>query len=281
MDVLAKAIDYEWSLKFLTRYQPFPPPLLYALLVAVFPFLYKWFLLSLEPSAADPAITLRVRWPAPAPAQAPAGASALEAPAAPRAVAPPLEAPSHAGARVSPLPPASRPAPALSIPPLLTRLLAPKEGPISSGLRAGMSPEAVNTRFVASSNAAALSEATNGPLPGKAAKLATKALSFAWMWIQMIVLKLVEPLLSILGGTTAVGGMDALQPTLRQWKSEVLAVGEAWQRVIKRAGTNLPAFLMASELAKAYLVPIVAGYWPALAMGRLPVLALDAVTAQP
>ena len=41
MDVLAKAIDYEWSLKFLTRYQPFPPPLLYALLVAVFPFLYK------------------------------------------------------------------------------------------------------------------------------------------------------------------------------------------------------------------------------------------------
>ena len=52
MDVLAKAIDYEWSLKFLTRYQPFPPPLLYALLVAVFPFLYKWFLLSLEPSAA-------------------------------------------------------------------------------------------------------------------------------------------------------------------------------------------------------------------------------------
>ena len=91
--------------------------------------------------------------------------------------------------------PASRPAPALSIPPLLTRLLAPKEGPISSGLRAGMSPEAVNTRFVASSNAAALSEASNGPLPGKAAKLATKALSFAWMWIQMIVLKLVEPLL--------------------------------------------------------------------------------------
>ena len=237
--------------------------------------------LALEPSAADPAITLRVRWPAPAPAPAPAGASALEAPAAPRAVAPPLEAPSHAGARVSPLPPASRPAPALSIPPLLTRLLAPKEGPISSGLRAGMSPEAVNTRFVASSNAAALSEASNGPLPGKAAKLATKALSFAWMWIQMIVLKLVEPLLSILGGTTAVGGMDALQPTLRQWKSEVLAVGEAWQRVIKRAGTNLPAFLMASELAKAYLVPIVAGYWPALAMGRLPVLALDAVTAQP
>ena len=91
MDVLAKAIDYEWSLKFLTRYQPFPPPLLYALLVAVFPFLYKWFLLTLEPSAADPAITLRVRWPAPAPAPAPAGASALEAPAAPRAVAPPLE----------------------------------------------------------------------------------------------------------------------------------------------------------------------------------------------
>ena len=88
----------------------------------------------------------------------------------------------------------------------------------------------------------------------------------------MIVLKLVEPLLSILGGTTAVGGMDALQPTLRQWKSEVLAVGEAWQRVIKRAGTNLPAFLMASELAKAY--PCRSS--PATGRrrhGRLPVLA--------
>ena len=91
----------------------------------------------------------------------------------------------------------------------------------------------------------------------------------------------VEPPLSPLGAPPAVGGMDALEPPRRQWKSEVLAVGEAWQRVIKRAGTNLPAFLMASELAKAYLVPIVAGYWPALAMGRLPVLALDAVTAQP
>ena len=71
----------------------------HALLVAVFPFLYKWFLLSLEPSPPIPRLALRVRWPAPAPAPAPAGASALEAPAAPRAVAPPLEAPSHAGAR--------------------------------------------------------------------------------------------------------------------------------------------------------------------------------------
>ena len=278
MDVLAKAIDYEWSLKFLTRYQPFPPPLLYALLVAVFPFLYKWFLLSpsrrrrsRDHAARDGQRRRRRRRRRRVRPRRPPRRARSRRRSRRRATP----------ARVSPPPPASRPAPALSIPPLLTRLLAPKEGPISSGLRAGMSPEAVNTRFVASSNAAALSEASNGPLPGKAAKLATKALSFAWMWIQMIVLKLVEPLLSILGGTTAVGGMDALQPTLRQWKSEVLAVGEAWQRVIKRAGTNLPAFLMASELAKAYLVPIVAGYWPALAMGRLPVLALDAVTAQP
>ena len=101
-----------------------------------------------------------------------APAPALEAPAPRGGRAVGAEAPSHAGARVRP---AGVAAGARSVNTAPDPAWLRRRGRSRRG-SAGMSPEAVNTRFVASSNAAAPGEATNGPLL-KAAKLATKALS--------------------------------------------------------------------------------------------------------
>ena len=52
---------------------------------------------------------------------------------------------------------------------------------------------------------------------------------------------------------------------------------DSFSLLLKSASTNPATYMMASELAKAYFVPVLVGVWPALSMGQLMRAALDRV----
>ena len=287
---------------------------LYPLLVVMMPFIFRYAMLSLQPADMS-RINIRSRWGAPeeVPAVPPGGRPAAPQswqpaiPPVPRlslsAPAPSLSAPRFGSTQPAPadarrVPRTAAPAPTQSLAPWLG--LAQQAAALTSGtaasigppLRAGASlvlPPALQRLLGADGSptegmmrARMKADADAQLVKSKVPQLASKAgeslvalLRTLWGWLQLLLRSSVEPLVRVLSESVRLTEPMQKKGVYEKWTSETTAVLDEFNLLLKSSGANIGAYLMASELAKAFLVPVLVGFWPALAMGQMTQSALD------
>ena len=169
------------------------------------------------------------------------------------------------------------PAARLLLPPAWLRLLGaelPSGDDMTKSYSAGTYEELVRAMNEVDANSNRLR--VEGPqLFGKLGALLTNAALFCWSWLKLLLLYMVEPLIHVMSQTIKLTEPLTKLKVFDKWTSETVTVLDEFQLLLKSSGANIGAFLMASELAKAFLVPVLVGFWPAVSMGQMTLAALD------
>jgi len=170
------------------------------------------------------------------------------------------------------------PAARLMLPPAWLRLLgaAPPSGgdDVAKSYSAGTYEGLVRAKNEVEANSNLLR--FEGPqLFGKLGALLINVALFLWSWLKLLLLYMVEPLIHVMSHAVKLTEPLTKLKVFDKWTSETVTVLDEFQLLLKSSGANIGAFLMASELAKAFLVPVLVGFWPAVSMGQMTLAALD------
>ena len=170
------------------------------------------------------------------------------------------------------------PAAGLMLPPAWLRLLgaaAPSSGDdVTKSYSAGTYEGLVRAKNEVDANSNLIR--FEGPqLFGKLGALLINVVLFFWSWLKLLLLYMVEPLIHVMSHAVKLTEPLTKLKVFDKWTAETATVLDEFQLLLKSSGANIGAFLMASELAKAFLVPVLVGFWPAVSMGQMTLAALD------
>ena len=116
----------------------------------------------------------------------------------------------------------------------------------------------------------------SGPqLFGNAGALISNLFLSFWSWLKLLLLNTVEPLIHVLSNVADLTEPMQKRSLFGKWTADTVDVLDEFQLLLKSSGANIGAFLMASELAKAFLVPVLVGFWPSISIGQMTLGALD------